>query len=60
LKNDPYDVYDGTKMKDGRRIINTLIYWNDINQLNHSMQVTNIEDYLGRIGGIFGILLGFF
>jgi len=29
-------------------------------QLNHTRSVTQIEDFLGRIGGLFGIIYAFF
>jgi len=44
-------------MKDGRRLITEYYYYMDINQLNHTLQVVNIKDFLGVLGGIFGLLM---
>ena len=32
-------------------------FFNDNSQLNHSLQVSTVEDFFGRIGGIFDIFL---
>ena len=44
-------------MQDGRRLITEYYYYMDINQLNHTLQVVNIKDFLGVLGGIFGLLM---
>ena len=56
LKSDVENQWDGNKMDKGRRLITEYYYYRDINQLNHSLVVVNIEDFLGVIGGIFGLL----
>jgi len=46
--------------KCGKRIcIADIWFRNHVNVLNHTRIVIQFEEFLGRVGGIFGIVLGF-
>lgn len=51
-----HDEFTSDLKTSNRILIAELWYRNEVNQLNHTRTVIQIEDFLGRIGGIFGIV----
>jgi len=58
---DYFENYSEDKIRSTeRRIIAQLYLRNDVNQMSHTRIVTNVEDFIGRIGGIFPVIFAVF
>jgi len=55
-----HDENDIDRFENGRRAIGRFIFRNEANQMNHTRNVAHIEDFLARIGGLFGIIIAVF
>jgi len=53
------DTWNEARKCGDRICIADIWFRNHVNVLNHTRVVIQIEEFLGRIGGIFGIILGF-
>lgn len=53
------DTWSSDRKCDNRTCIADIWFRNHVNKMNHTRIVIQFEEFLGRIGGIFGIVLGF-